>query len=407
MPKAKGHHKGNKLSATFVRTVTKRGHYPDGHNLWLQVSKSGTKSWLFRYTLEWKAKVMGLGALHTVSLAEARKRAAEFRLLKFDGVDPLADKKAKRLRAKFEAAKAMTFKQCAEAYIEANRAGWRNAMHAAQWPSTLEAYAYPIFGDLPVASVDVALVTKALEPIWQTKTETASRLRGRIEAVLDWAKVRGYRDGENPARWRGHLEQILPRPSKVARVEHLAALPFADVPAFMLELRGKESVAARALEFTILTAARTGEAFGAKWTEIDVVKKVWELPPGRTKAARAHAVPLSDRALAILESLPREGETIFAVGRGESVRKLLKGMRPDVTIHGFRSSFRDWAGDATHFPREVAEAALAHATGDETERAYRRGDALAKRRELMNAWASYLEREPADDGKVVPLRAAQ
>ena len=253
----------------------------------------------------------------------------------------------------------------------------------------------------------MALVTKILEPIWVTMPVTASRLRGRIELILDYAKARGHRTGENPARWKGGLKAILPAPSKVARVEHHAALPVADVPAFMSELRAKELTAARALEFTILTAARLGEMLGATWGEIDLKGKVWTIQSERMKAGRAHSVPLSPRAVTILEGLPRAGDTVFSVS-AMTVQRLMRGMRGDATIHGFRSSFRDWAGNETNFPRELAEQALAHAVGDKTERSYRRSNALERRRALMDAWAAYCERAPAaEGGKVVDIAAAR
>ena len=392
-----------KLTAVTVRNLTKAGLYADGLGLYLQISKWGTKSWIYRYMVKGRAHKLGLGPIYTVSLSEAREAALDARSGLRRGVDPIVARKAALGLLRLEAAKEMTFRQCAEAFIDANRAGWRSAKHASQWPATLQAYAYPAFGHLPVAAIDTALVTRALEPIWVSKTETASRLRGRIESILDWARVRGYRTGDNPARWRGHLEQILPRPSKVARIEHHKALPYADLPTFMSELRAKQGAAARALEFAILTAGRLGEVAGSTWDEIDIANGVWAIPAERMKAHKEHRVPLSDRALAILTALPCDGVNVFAAN-AHSIRKVLRDARAGVTIHGFRSSFRDWAGDATTFPREIAEAALAHSLGDETERAYRRGDAMAKRRELMSAWANYCERPPAKGDNVVSLR---
>ena len=402
---------GNKLSAAAVRNAKEPGLYGDGRNLYLQVSEWGTKAWLFRYMIDGQARKMGLGALHTVGLAEARKRAAEARLRVLDGIDPIEDRKAARGRAKAEAAKVVTFKECAVAFIAANKSAWKSAKHAAQWPATLATYAYPVFGDLPVASVNVALVTKALEPIWQTKTETASRLRGRIETVLDWAKARGLRDGDNPARWRGHLDMLLPRPSKVARVEHLAAMSYRDVPAFMTELRQRNEIAARALEFCVLTAARSGEVIGAKWPEIGLAAKMWTVPGSRMKAGREHRVPLCNRAYDILVTLPHEGGLVFAGARkgkpllGKSMLALLRDMRgTDGTVHGFRSSFRDWAAEQTSYPNELCEIALAHAVSDKVEAAYRRGDMMEKRRRLMADWADYCEGAPAVADNVTPIR---
>jgi integrase len=275
-------------------------------------------------------------------------------------------------------------------------AGWRNAKHAAQWKSTLVSYAYPVFGDLPVATIDTGLVLKAIEPIWTTKPETAGRVRGRIEAVLDWATARGYRQGDNPARWRGHVDKLLPARSKVARVEHHAALPYPEVPVFIRDLRGREGIAARALEFAILTAGRTGEVIGTTWAGLDLNAQLWTIPAERMKAGRAHRVPLSSRALAILADLPVEGEFVFCgakKGKSLSNTSLLATMRRmgrgDLTTHGFRSSFRDWAAETTAFPRDLCEMALAHTVGNRVETAYRRGDLFEKRRELAEAWTTY------------------
>jgi integrase len=341
---------------------------------------------------------MGLGSLHAIGLADARKRAAACRQMRLDGTDPIAVKKAGKLKAKLEAARAMTFRQCAETYIEAHKAGWQNAKHAAQWSSTLKTYAYPIFGALPVQVVDVGLIAKVLEPIWKAKTETASRLRGRIERVLDWAAVRGYRQGDNPARWRGHLDQLLPARSRVQKVQHHAALPYAEVGQFMADLREQESTSALALEFLILTATRTAEVIGATWSEVDLDAAVWTIPAERMKAKKEHRVPLSKPALAILKRLHkhRAGEFVFMGAKPErplsnmALLMLLERLgRSDLTVHGFRSTFRDWAAERTNFPREVAEHALAHSLPDKVEAAYRRGDLFEKRRHLMEAWARY------------------
>jgi integrase len=301
----------------------------------------------------------------------------------------------------------MTFDACAAAYIAAHNTSWRNAKHRDQWRNTLTSYAGPAFGSLPVQSIDVGLVMKALEPIWQAKPETASRLRGRIEAVLDWATVRGHRKGENPARWRGHLDKLLPARSKVHKVKHHPALPYNEMADFVAELRKQEGVAARALEFLILTAARTGEVIGARWDEVDVEEKIWVVPAARMKAGREHRVPLSSAAVAILEEMKKIRESDFVFPGGKKGKPLsnmamlavLKRIgRSDLTAHGFRSSFRDWAAERTNFPREVAEMALAHTVGDKVEAAYRRGDLLQKRRQIMEAWARFCEI------KVVPAR---
>jgi integrase len=330
-----------------------------------------------------------------------------------DGLDPIDDRRALRAAKRAERAKVMTFRQCAEAYVAAHQAGWRNHKHAAQWPSTLSAYVYPHFGSLPVQVIDTGLVTKALEPIWLEKPETAGRVRGRIESILDWATARGYREGENPARWRGHLENLLPKKSKVRRVEHHAALPYAELGTFMTELRQQNGIAARALEFTILTAARTGEAIGARWDEINVADRLWTISATRMKAGKEHRVPLSDRALAILEEMwaIRPGEFVFPGGRGgQAISNMAMTMalrrmgRGGLTVHGFRSSFRDWSAERTNFPREVAEMALAHTVADRVEAAHRRGDIFEKRRQLAAAWAKYVTM-PVIGANVVALAA--
>jgi integrase len=401
-----------KLTALAVNQAKRRGYYGDGGGLFLQVSPSGAKSWVFRFKEAGKLREMGLGPTHTVSLAEARQKALECRKARLDGRDPIEARRAERMQVKLDAARAMTFAACAERYIASHKAGWRNPKHAAQWPATLGTYVYPVFGSLPVQAVDVGLVMKAIEPIWTEKPETASRVRGRIEAVLDWATARGYRQGENPARWRGHLENLLPKRSKVRRVEHHAALPYAEIAAFTAELRQQEGVAARALEFAILTAARTGEVIGAKWAEIDLGERLWTIPAERMKAGKEHRVPLSDAAVAILEEMRkvRQADQIFPGGKAGrpisnmAMLMLLRRMgRGDLTAHGFRSSFRDWAAERTGFPAEVAEMALAHTVSGKVEAAYRRGDLFQKRRQLSEAWAKFCAAAPAA-GKVVPIR---
>jgi integrase len=305
----------------------------------------------------------------------------------------------------------MTFRECAEGYVAAHRSGWRSAQHAKQWTASLEDYVYPKFGSLPVQAIDLGLVLKAIEPIWKTRTETASRVRGRIESVLDWATVRGYRSGDNPARWRGHLESLLPGRSKVRRVEHHAALPYPEIGAFMAELRQQQGVAARALEFAILAAARTGEVIGAKWEEINLADRLWTIPAERMKAGREHRVPLSDAAMAVIERMRGNGSEYVFPGRrrhplsGAAMLMLLRRMgRGDLTVHGFRSSFRDWAAERTAFPAEIAEMALAHAVGSAVEQAYRRSDMFQKRRLLAEQWATFCN-SPATSGEVVPIRA--
>lgn len=405
----------NKLTATRVNAIKKRGLHADGLNLYLQVSPTGSKSWLFRYMIGGKAKVMGLGPVHTVTLAMARDKATDARRKLLEGIDPLVDRKALRDARAAGAAKLVTFKECAEKYIAAHRAGWKNVKHSAQWESTLKTYVYPSFGHLAVDVVDVGLVLKAVEPIWAEKPETASRIRGRIESILDWATVRGYRHGENPARWRGHLDKILPARSKVAKVQHHPALPYADIGAFMAGLRAMEGVSPRALEFTILTATRTGETVGARWSEIDLTAKMWTIPWERMKAGREHRVPLPDRAIGILDALPRDEESDF-VFIGERKGKPLSNMallmtlrrmgRDDLTTHGFRSTFRDWAAEQTAYPNELVEMALAHAIGDKTEAAYRRGDMVEKRRRLMQDWTDYCARPAPAARNVTPIRGS-
>ena len=400
----------NRLSAMTVTRATKPGRYADGAGLYLQVSQSGTRAWLFRFMRNGAARHMGLGPVRDVSLAEARTMVGDCRKLLRSGVDPIEQRQVARLKATFDAAHALSFRQCAEKHIDAHETGWKNAKHRAQWKSSLATYAYPIVGDLPVAVVDTALVLKAIEPIWATKPETAGRVRGRIEAVLDWARARGFRQGENPARWRGHLDKLLPARRKVARVKHHAALSYAEIPAFMTELRTCEGVSARALEFTILAAARTGETVNARWSEIDTGAKLWTIPAVRMKAGREHRVPLSPRALEILEALPREGDFVFIGARANrplsnmAMLKMLERMgHGDLTVHGFRSTFRDWCAERTAYTCEVAEMTLAHAIRNQTEAAYRRGDLFEKRRRLMSDWAKYCSRVPAT-ANVVALR---
>jgi integrase len=377
-----------------------------GGGLYLRVTDDGAKNWVFRFMLNGRARSMGMGPLHTVNLAEARKRAGEHRLQRHDGIDPIEARRAERLQVRLDAAKARTFKECADGYIKAHRAGWRNGKHAAQWEASLATYAEPVIGNLSVQAIDTGLVLKVLEPIWAAKPETAGRVRGRIEAVLDWAKVHGYRTEENPARWRGHLDKMLPALGKVRRVEHHAALPYAELPAFLVELREQEGIAARALEFTILTAARTGETIGARWTELDLLDKTWTVPAERMKARREHRVPLSARALAILEELHAHRHAddgfIFPGGKlGKPLSNmaflmLLRRMeRGDLTAHGFRATFKTWASERTSFQNEIVEAALAHVIGSKVEQAYRRGDMFEKRRRLMRQWATFCTTAPA------------
>jgi integrase len=394
----------------------KPGRYHDDHGLYLQVRNSDNKSWLLRYERDGKERWYGLGPAHTFSLKEARERARAARQLLHDGTDPIEDRKAKKAARALAAAKLMTFRECAETYIADNERAWKSAKHAGQWTATLEAYVHPHIGNLPVASVDIGLVLKCIEPIWRDKTETASRVRGRIESILDWATVRKYRHGDNPARWSGYLEHVLPAKGKLAKVNHHAALAYAELPTFMATLRTRTGVAARALEFTILTAARTGETIGARWPEIDLAAATWTVPPARMKSGQAHKVPLSERAVELLKALYREGDEdgfLFIGSRpgsglsNMSMTAVLRRMgRGNVTTHGFRSSFRDWAAEQTNYPNHVVEMALAHAVGGQVEAAYRRGDLLKKRRQLAEAWTRYCTSQPAVQAagdNVVPM----
>jgi integrase len=414
--------KVERLSATKVAKETAAGLYADGAGLYLRVGRGGAKNWAFRYMLAGKAREMGLGGLTKVSLADARKKAGEVRRLLADGVDPIQHKEeieAKREAAeKLAAARSMSFDECAAAYIRAHEASWRNPKHRQQWENTLATYVRPVCGSLPVQDADVPLVMKVLEPIWNKKPETASRVRGRIETVLDWAKVRGFRAGENPARWRGHLDQLLPAIRKVRKVKHHAALPYDELGAFMQDLRARQGTDAAALEFTILTAARTNQTIGARWPEIDLQKRIWTAPAERMKGAldqaADHRVPLSQAAIAVLDRMKgQDPEFVFpGMKQGKplsnmAMLNLLGRMgRGDITVHGFRSTFKDWVAERTNFPREVSEMALAHVIDDQVEAAYRRGDLFEKRRRLMDAWAEFCGKPTGDRAAVVPLRSA-
>lgn len=431
---------GNRLTVAEVRNA-KPGRHGDGGGLYLLVrpaspkqaergEKDGGRFWLFRYRPKGgKMREMGLGRAgpgrDAVTLAAARDNARAYLDVVRAGGDPLAKREAEKARREAEAqaalASAVTFRDAAARYIAAHEAAWRNDKHRAQWSSSLQTYAYPSFGDLPVGSIATGHVMLALDPIWRAKPETASRLRGRIEAVLDYAKVAGWREGENPARWRGHLANMLPKRSKVARVEHHAALPWKAMSGFMAELAARQDngMAALALQFTILTAARSGETLGARWSEIDLADAVWTVPAERMKAGREHRVPLSSSALDVLRAMARfrpmddaKEEAFVFPGRlprkplsSMSMAMLLRRMgRSDLTVHGFRSAFRDWASEATAFDRETAEAALAHTLRDKVEAAYRRGDLFQKRRRLMQAWADHCARPMAETGSVTPIR---
>jgi integrase len=365
----------------------------------LQVLPSGARTWVLRVMVAGKRRDMGLGGYPAVTLAQAREAARAARQKVKSGIDPIEESRAARSASAAARAAALTFEQCAQKYIDANESGWKNAKHAQQWRNTLEQFAFPVMGRLLVRDVALSHVLAVLEPIWQTKTETASRLRGRIETVLAWATVRKYRSGDNPAQWRGHLDKLLPKPSKVADVEHHAALPIGAAASFMTLLRASEGMGARALEFAVLTAARSGEVRGAMWAEIDTDAKLWTIPAGRMKAGKEHRVPLSDPALALLKALPRMAGTgiVFPGTKGQplsdmTLSAVMRRMKVDAVPHGFRSTFRDWAGERTNHPREVIEHAMAHQLKDKAEAAYQRGDLFEKRRRLMDEWAAFLAR---------------
>ena len=376
-----------KLNARKVETA-KPGKYGDGNGLQLVVAPTSARKWVLRVMRDGKARELGLGSFPTVSLLEARERAAEIRKQVRAGIDP------KAAAAKEKAIP--TFKELADEVVESLEKGFRNAKHRAQWKSTIKTYAAALH-DLRVDAVGTDDVLGVLKPIWTEKPETASRVRGRIEKVLDAARAKGFRSAENPARWRGHLDHLLPKAQKLARGHH-AAMPYEAVPAFVEELHKRDAMAGLALEFLILTAARTGEVLGARWSEIDLEAKVWTVPANRMKANREHRVPLVPRAIEILAKAKKAQTTDFVFPGQKAERPLsvmalemvLRRMKiEDATVHGFRSSFRDWAGNETQFPRELAEQALAHVIGDKAEQAYRRGDALERRRGLMDAWEAH------------------
>jgi integrase len=418
-------HTTNRLTALTARTIKEVGYHADGRGLYLNVRDSGSRSWILRYMLNGKAREMGLGAFPEVGLMQARQKRDALRESLKKKVDPIDAREveahaAAQARAK-AVASATTFNECVERFLSVKSVEWSNTKHAAQWRSTLTAYASPVFGAVAIADVDTDMVLKALTPIWLTKTVTAPRVRGRIESVLDWAKASKLRGGENPALWRGNLDKLLPQPSKVATTEHYAALPYRDMHAFVQLLSHSDATAARAMEFVIYTLTRTGEAIGAKWSEIDFDSRVWTIPAHRMKGTkgkkRSHRVPLSDAALKLLQRLhatttsayvfpsPRNTEARDRPLSNMAMLEMLKRMqRTDITTHGFRSSFRDWCAEQTNYPRELAEATLSHAVKDKTEAAYLRGDYLEKRARLMQAWADYCHTAPQVSTKVTPIR---
>ncbi|OYU26355.1 MAG: integrase [Burkholderiales bacterium PBB2] len=407
--------KAKELAPLSVGRLNQKGRHAVGGvaGLYLYIGESGSRSWVLRAMVGSKRRHIGLGGFPDVPLAQAKERARKARDEIAQGIDPIARKREAMSQLRARQAIAITFQTAAEAYISAHGDTWRSAKHLAQWTASLKNYVYPVIGDLQIQDVGQEHVLKILEPIWKTKTETASRLRGRLEVVLDWAAVRKYRAGDNPARWKGHLDKLLAAPGKIQKVTHFRTLPIDAMPEFMLTLRQRNCAAARALEFTILTAARSGEARGTTWAEVDMGAKVWTIPAERMKAGKEHRVPLSDEAIRLIKQMPRiEGSNfVFSAPRGGALSdmaltQILRRMGANAVPHGFRSTFRDWAAERTNHPRELAEQALAHALENKVEAAYRRGDALEKRRNLMSDWASFIGNgasEPAASDQLAPF----
>ena len=417
-----------KLTVKQLDNLTTPGRYGDGDGLWFQVRRpdAATKalnagpaqSWLFRYTKQGKQRALGLGPYPLIGLADAQRAANDAARAVLAGGDPIAERRAREADAKRQQDARMTFDGVLKLYLAAHQHTWKNAKHRRQWINTLQSYAFPVFGTWPLQNVDIGAVMKVIEPLWTTKTETASRLRGRIETLLDYATARGWRTGENPARWQGHMENLLPKRADVAKVEHHAALPWAEIGAFMAALHKLPGTGPLALQFVILTAARTGEVIGAKWSEIDLAAAMWTIPAERMKAKRQHRVPLTDAALAVLGAMlpsrPEHSDGFVFPGRKDgaglsnmSLAAVLKRMgHGELTVHGFRSAFRQWAGERTTVAREVAEAALAHTIKDKTEAAYARSDLIDRRRRLMEQWAAFCAAIEAPAGAVVPILVA-
>ncbi len=388
-----------KISALEVARLMKKGKYPIGEGLYLQISRSGAKSWVFRYSMNKKTTWMGLGSYSVVTLAEARAKTLALRKTLSDGVNPLVRKNQIEQAQRFDEAKLITFDECASQYIAAHKSGWTNIKHISQWENTLKTFVSPVFGNVSIQDVDTSLVMRVLEPIWTSKNETADRIRGRVERIIGWATVKKYRTGDNPARWRGHLDNLLAQRKKVRKVKHHSALSFEDLSDFMVSLRKIDSVSSLALEFTILTATRTSEALNAKWEEFNLADRYWLIPAERMKAGEAHKVPLSDRSIEILKHLETRafnefvfpGKKKFKPLSNMAMLQIIRRLGHGVTTHGFRSTFRDWAAERTYFANEVVEKALAHTIPNKVEAAYRRGDLFDKRRKLMTAWAEYCQ----------------
>lgn len=396
----------NEKGALAVSMIRRRGiNFVGGvAGLGINVLKSGSRSWVLRCRIGGKRRDMGLGGYPDVTLADAKTAARAARALIAQGIDPIDRRQAARSKLAADQASAISFRQAATQYIETHEGGWRNPKHTQQWHNTIETYANPTIGNLPVRDIEVAQILAVLEPIWKTKTETASRLRGRLESVLDWATARGFRTGPNPARWKGLLDNLLPAPGKIAKKDHHRALPYAELSKFMAALTKQDGMGARALEFTILTACRSGEVRGAKWDEFELETGVWTVPATRMKAGKEHRVPLSDAALSIVNvqkanafceyvfpssQRARNSETEGAPLSDMTLSAVLRRMKVDAVPHGFRSTFRDWCAEQTDYPRDVAEMALAHAIGNKVEAAYRRGDLFGKRKQMMQDWATY------------------
>ena len=420
-----------KLTPLWVSKVKKPGYYGDGGGLWLQVSISGSKSWIFRFTINRNQREMGLGALHTVSLSDARIKSRDLRLILQEGVDPIFQREEAKQAAALASARMMTFDQCAKEYIEIHRSGWKNTKHAGQWESTIATYASPVFGSFPVSEVDTPLVVKVLSPIWKDKTETAKRLRGRIEKILAWATTSKFRQGENPARWRGHFENLLPEPSKIQIKKHYASLPWKEIPGFMNALSEQKGTAARALELLIFTATRTSETLEMTWDELNLEDGVWVIPAERMKEKVEHEIPLSRQAIYLLCEIPRISKFVFTSSKYNkclsdmSLTAVLKRMHNKsikdggkgwidpkqdnrrITSHGFRSSFRMWGAESTShsFTREVIEFALSHQLPNKVESAYQRGTVFEKRIPLMQAWSDYCSNSQVS-ATVSPIRLA-
>lgn len=404
----------DRLTPAAVRAAKPGTLLPDGGGLYLQTSESGAQSWLFRFGLRGRERWMGLGAVADVGLRDARDVAHAARMQLRERIDPIEARRAKRAENELLKHKGTTFRECAEALIASHEGTWRSEEHRRQWRSSMLLDVYPTIGNVPVQAIDTPMVLKVLEPKWKKKPETMSRIRGRIESVLDWAKARGIRNGsENPARWSGHLDHLLPAVGKVKPVRHHAALPYDEVGWFMAQLRAQDGIRQRALEFIVLTAARAGEALNATWGEVDLTTMIWTIPAKRMKGGREHRVPLSPRASEILKTMRpgKPGHLIFPARADRplltpEIDRIRNAIKPGITTHGFRSAFKDWCSEQTSFPNEVSEAALAHGVGDRVEAAYRRGDLFKKRRRLMDAWAEFCGRV-GEAGKVVPIGAAK